>query len=159
MASLLMDSRTSTIISVFFLAFFLFPAVISFSAQKKGSQSERTVIVEPVKNDSVQRKSFPTDGEKGVRSLSNDPAPSAYMKVARPGEQALFVQDFIEKKRNFDAVIRKQQVYTKMLEDLKQEQQGIDELVRQEKRDLVKNQLMELNKKINAIKAYQASSR
>lgn len=99
--------------------------------------------------DSLYAQNTNASGDRNVRNGAQ------YMRELQQLDQMHFVNDFIAKKKMIDDIILKQKFYTQMLDTLSGQRQGLEEVIRREKRELIMQRLAEIQKTLDSLESGQ----
>jgi hypothetical protein len=128
----MMDKQKSTYMSKthFFGAFVMFVAVCVAiaSAAEEGQEAAR--------------EGSGQSNTTAIQSLNNG---------AVGFDQRLLVQDFIVKKEKIEGLLRKQQMYEKLLTDVQNQADELERVIANEKREILLKKLSELNEQIKLV--------
>jgi hypothetical protein len=94
------------------------------------------------------------EGQQGVQEGSGGSTPTAIHSINNGSggfDQRLLVQDFIVKKEKIEGLLRKQQMYEKMLTDVQRQADELERIIASEKRDILLKKLSELNEQIKLV--------
>jgi hypothetical protein len=94
------------------------------------------------------------EGRQSAQEGSGSPTPTAIHSLNNGSagfDQRLLVQDFIVKKEKMEGLLRKQQMYEKMLTDAQRQADELERIIASEKRDMLLKKLNEISEQIKLV--------